>query len=161
MKTSLYIAITAALLLAGCDGGPPTPEKTVQQLMAEDVQPTAQIYWDAVRYESVLEDGKPVERDFVPESDSDWKKTRDAATKLIELANLLKTPAYSQARGDDWTEIATSLADAARLAEQAADSRDPAKVFEAGGVVYAVCQGCHQVYPPAEMQDAPGGAPAE
>ena len=161
MKKSALIAAVGLTLLAGCDAGPPTPEKTVQQLMADDVQPAAQIYWDAVRFESVLEDGKPVERDYVPETDAEWKKTRDAATKLVELANLLKAPAYAQARSDDWIEIATSLADAARLAEQAADSRDPAKVFEAGGIVYAVCQGCHQVYPPAEMQDAPGGAPAQ
>ena len=162
MKKSAHLAIAGALLLSGCDRGPPTPEKTVQQLMADDVQPIAQVYWDAVRYESVLEDGKPVERDFVPRTDADWKKTRDAASRLFELANLLKTPAYAEARGDDWVEIATSLADAARLAEQAADARDPAKVFEVGGVVYAVCQGCHQVYPPTEMpQDALGGAPAE
>lgn len=161
MKTSAYLAIAGALLLSGCGRGPPTPEKTVQQLMADDVQPTAQVYWDAVRYESVLVDGKPVERDFVPRTDADWKKTRDAASRLVELANLLKTPAYAEARGDDWIEIATSLADAARLAEQAADARDPARVFEVGGVVYAVCQGCHQVYLPEEAEDAAGGAPAE
>jgi cytochrome c556 len=160
MKKSAYIAIAGALLLSGCDRGPPTPAKTVQQLMAEDVQPTAQVYWDAVRFESVLEDGKPVERDFVPETDADWKKTRDAATQLVELADLLKTPGYAEGRGDDWVEIATSLADAARIAEQAADARDPAKVFEAGGIVYAVCQGCHQVYPPAELAED-GAVPAE
>jgi hypothetical protein len=161
MNKSAYLAIAGALLLSGCDRGAPTPEKTVQQLMADDVQPTAQVYWDAVRYESVLVDGEPVERDFVPRTDADWKKTRDAASQLVELANLLKTPGYAEGRGDDWTEIATSLADAARLAEKAADSRDPDKVFEVGGVVYAVCQGCHQIYLPEEAQDAAGGAPAE
>ena len=160
MKKSAYIAIAGALLLSGCDRGPPIPEKTVQQLMAEDVQPTAQVYWDAVRYESVLEDGKPVERDFVPETDADWNKTSDAAARLVEFADLLKTPGYAEGRGDDWVEIATSLADAARIAEQAADARDPAKVFEAGGIVYAVCQGCHQAYPPAELAED-GAAPAE
>jgi len=160
MKKNAYIAIAGALLLSGCDRGPPPPEKTVQQLMAEDVQPTAQVYWDAVRFESVLEDGKPVERDFVPETDADWNKARDAARRLVELADLLKTPGYAEGRGGDWVEIATSLADAARIAEQAANARDPAKVFEAGGIVYAVCQGCHQVYPPAELGED-GAAPAE
>lgn len=158
MRSSAFIAIVGAMLLAGCDRGPPTPEKTVQQLMADDVQPTAQVYWNAVQYISDAEG----EHDIFPKTDADWKKTRDAATRIIQLAELLQTPAYAEGRGDDWVEISRSLADAARLAEQAADARDPAKVFEAGGIVYAVCQGCHQVYPPTEMpQDALGDAPAE
>ena len=75
MNKCACIAIAGAMLLSGCDRGPPAPEKTVQQLMAEDVQPTAQTYWDAVRYESVLVDGEPVERDFVPRTDAEWRRT--------------------------------------------------------------------------------------
>lgn len=146
MKNSAYLAIAGALLLSGCDRGPPTPEKTVQQLMAEDVQPTAQVYWDAVQYISD-EEG---EHDIFPKTEADWKKTRDAATQIIDLAELLQTPGYAEGRGDDWVEISRSLADVGRLAEQAADSRDPDKVFEIGGTMYSVCSGCHQVYPPAE-----------
>ena len=150
MNKCACIAIAGAMLLSGCDRGPPAPEKTVQQLMAEDVQPTAQAYWDAVRYESVLVDGEPVERDFVPRTDAEWQKTRDAATHMIELAELLQTPGYAEGRGEDWIQISQSLADVARLAEQAADARDPAKIFEVGGTMYSVCSGCHQAYPPAE-----------
>ena len=146
MKTSAYIAIAGALLLSGCDRGPPTPEKTVQQLMAEDVQPTAQIYWNAVQYISD-EEG---EHDIFPRTDADWKKARDAATRIVELAELMQTPGYAEGRGDDWVQIAESLADVGRLAEQAADAKSPEKVFEVGGTMYSVCSGCHQAYPPAE-----------
>jgi hypothetical protein len=157
MKDRL-IAIVVAALLAGCDQGPPTPEKTVQQLMADDVQPTAQVYWNAVQYISD-EEG---EHDIFPRTDADWKKTRDAATRMIELAELMQTPAYAEGRGGDWAQISQSLADVGRLAEQAADSKNPEKVFEVGGTMYSVCSGCHQVYPPTEApQDALGGAPAE
>ena len=157
MKDRL-IAIAVAALLAGCDQGPPTPETTVQQLMADDVQPTAQVYWNAVQYISA-EEG---EHDIFPRTEADWKKTRDAATRMIELAELLQTPGYAESRGDDWIQISQSLAEVGRLAEQAAESKDPEKVFEVGGTMYSVCSGCHQVFPPTEMpQDALGGAPAE
>lgn len=145
MKTNAYIAIAGALLLSAC-GGPATPEKTVQQLMAEDVQPTAQVYWDAVQYIS----DEQGEHDIRPQTDADWKKTRDAATRIVELAELLQTPGYADGRGEDWVQISQSLADVGRLAEQAADSKDPDKVFEVGGTMYSVCSGCHQAYPPAE-----------
>jgi len=152
--TSIAIA-TAVALLAGCNQGPPTPEKTVQQLMADDVQPTAEVFWDSVQFISD-EDGY---HEIFPETDADWKKTRDAATRLIELAELLQTPGYAAERGEDWVQISQSLAEVGRLAEQAADSRDAEKVFEVGGTVYSVCSGCHQVYPPAD--GLPGDIAAE
>lgn len=150
MNKALGSAMTAAAaLLAGCNGASQPPEKTAQQLMAEDVQPTAEIYWDAVRYESELVDGEVVERDILPETDEDWQRTKDAAVRLTELANLLKSPAYAEGRGEDWVQFASSLAEAAQRAEEAADARDVEKVFETGGLIYSVCSACHQVYPPA------------
>ena len=158
MNKALIPALAVAALLAGCDRGPPPPDKTVQQLMADDVQPTAKIYWDSVQFVSD-EEGY---HEIVPETDADWKKTRDAATRMAELAELLQSPGYTEGRGNDWIQIAQSLADVSKLAEQAADSKDPEKVFEVGGTMYSVCAGCHQVYPPAEAppEDSAAEAPA-
>jgi len=158
MTKVLFPVLLATALLGACDQGPPAPEKTAQQLMAEDVQPTAEIYWRAVGHVSELVDGEVVERDFRPETDAEWQEIRDAATHMIELAELLQTPGYAEERGEDWIQISQSLADVGRMAEQAADSRDPDKVFEVGGTMYSVCSACHQVYPPAE--GLPGDAPA-
>jgi hypothetical protein len=146
MTRNLFIAVAGLGLLSACDGGSPTPDKTVQQLMAEDVQPTAQVYWDAVQFIS----DETGNHDIFPKTDADWKKTRDAATRIVEFAELLQTPGYAEGRGSDWIEISQSLAEVGRLAEQAADSKDPDKVFEVGGTMYSVCSGCHQAYPPAE-----------
>ena len=155
MIRKLFVAAAGAALLTGCNQGPPQPEQTVQQLMANEVQPTAEIYWNAVGHVSELVDGQPVERSFRPETDEDWQRVRNAATRLGEFGTLLQTPGYAEGRGEDWTEIAQSLVDVSKLAEQAADSKDPDKVFEVGGTVYSVCSACHQVYPPA------GGEPGE
>lgn len=161
MNKALFPALATVALLGGCNQGAPAPDKTVQQLMAEDVQPTAEVYWGAVGHVSELIDGVPVERDIRPTTEAEWQEIRAAATKMIEYAELLQTPGYAEERGEDWIQISQSLADVGRLAEQAADSRDPEKVFEVGGTMYSVCSACHQVYPPAEglPDDAPIGDP--
>ena len=157
MNKAKLTALTTAALMAGCNQGPPAPEQTAQQLMANEVQPTAEIFWDSVQFIS----DEQGDHDIFPQTDADWKRTRDAATKLGELGELLKTPAYAEGRGDDWITFSNSLIEVSGLAEQAADSRDPDKVFEVGGTVYNVCTACHQVYPPttgpeAETQERPG-----
>ena len=143
MTKALIPALAATALLAGCNQGPPTPEKTVQQLMAEDVQPTAEVYWNSVQFISD-EEG---EHDIFPKTDLEWQRTKGAATALGELGELLKTPGYTEGRGEDWVQFANSLIDVSRLAEQAAEERNTDKDFEVGGTIYNVCTACHQVYP--------------
>lgn len=143
MSHKIFAATTAVLVLAGCNQGPAAPEKTVQQLMAQDVQPTAEIFWNSVQFIS----DETGDHDIKPETDADWAKTRAAATRLGELGALLKTPGYTEGRGEDWNTFANSLIEVSKLAEQAADAKDPDKVFEVGGTMYNVCSACHQVYP--------------
>jgi hypothetical protein len=150
MKKAISAALAATAALAGCNSAPPQPEQTVQQLMATKVQPTAQAFWDSVQYIS----DEQGEHDIYPKTDADWKRTRDAATGLAELGELLKTPGYAEGRGEDWVQIANSLVEVSRLAEQAADSRNTDKVFEVGGTIYSVCSACHQVFPPKTGPDA-------
>jgi hypothetical protein len=158
MNKALIFALAAAALTSGCNQGRPTPDKTVQQLMAEDVQPTAEIFWNSVQYIS----DETGEHDIYPRTDADWQKTRDAATRMIALAELLQTPGYAEGRGENWVEISRSLADVGRLAEQAADAKDVEKVFEVGGTMYSVCSACHLAFPPEEglPPDAAAEAPA-
>lgn len=157
MTKALIPVLAATALLGACNQGPPAPEKTAQQLMAEDVQPTAEVFWNSVQYIS----DETGQHEIVPKTDEDWKRTRDSATRMIALAELLQTPGYTEGRGEDWVEFSKSLADVGRLAEQAADSRDPEKVFEVGGTMYSVCSACHLAYPPAEglPEDAAAEAP--
>jgi hypothetical protein len=157
--TRTLIAGALLALLAACSQGAETPDKTIQQFMADEVQPTAEIYWGAVRYESVLENGQPVERDIRPETDEDWARIKAAATTLGEHGALLQTPGYAEGRGEDWLQFSRSLVEVSALAEQAADQKSADKVFEVGGTIYSVCSACHQVYPPAE--GVPDGRPGD
>ena len=144
MRMAVFV-ISATALLAGCGGGTQAPDQTVQQLMADVVQPTTEIYWDSVQYISD-EQGN---HDIFPKTDEEWKRTKDAATEVGRLARLLRTAPYAEGRGEDWIQISTSLEEVSKMAEQAAEDRDVEKVFEVGGTIYNVCSACHMVYPPA------------
>lgn len=146
MSRALIVAFSAATLIAGCNRGPATPEQTVQQLMANEVQPTAEVYWDSVQFIS----DETGAHEIRPETDQDWERTRNAATRLGELGELLKTPGYAEGRQEDWTTFSNSLIEVSKLAERAAEAKDPDKVFEIGGTIYNVCTACHQVYPATE-----------
>ncbi len=151
----IRITATALLLaLTSCAAEPELPYGTVQLMMANEVQPTAETYWDSVRFVSELVDGEVVDTDYKPTTDADWAKVEAAAARLGELGETLKTPAYADGRGADWAVFAQGLVDVSRAAGDAAKSRDPDKVFEVGGTVYNVCSACHQAYPPAEAPAA-------
>jgi hypothetical protein len=142
--TQLRLAVLILpLALLGCNQGP--PPMPIKQFMAERVQPTADVYWGAVRYIS----DETGYHEYVPETDADWERARKAAADLAAFGEQLKTEAYTEGRGADWAQFAQSLVDVSKQAEQAAVEKNVDEVFEVGGTVYAVCSACHQVYPPA------------
>ncbi|MEN7536842.1 hypothetical protein [Aurantiacibacter flavus] len=156
------IALLPLLTLAACSSEQEPADLaygTVQQMMANEVQPTADVYWGAVRFESRLEpDGSVTEEEFEPKTDAEWEQVAEAARKLQSFAVELQTQGYAEGRGEDWLVFAKGLDDVSKKAEQAALDKDPDAVFEVGGTVYNVCSACHQMYPPAELETAAGDA---
>jgi len=155
-KIILSGLLAAATTLASCSSEEvaETPYGTAQQLMANEVQPAADIYWQSVRFESrLLDDGSVLEQEFEPETDEDWARVQAAAARLAELGEVMQTPGYANGRGEDWMIFAQGMVDISKQAEQAAIDQDPDAVFEVGGTVYNVCRACHQMYPPANMPD--------
>ncbi|MEL1249702.1 hypothetical protein [Aurantiacibacter gilvus] len=156
MKTQIgIIAGTLAMLaLASCNEEPEVPPLgTAQQMMAQEMQPTAEIYWESVGAASELIDGEPVFREWAPENDAEWEAVRAAAERIGELGEMLKTPAYAEGRGDDWMAYSQGLVDVSAQAQEAAIAQDPDAVFEVGGTIYSVCSACHRMYPPAELPE--------
>lgn len=156
MKTQIRIiaGTLAVLAIAGCNEEPEAPPLgTAQQMMAQELQPTAEIYWESVGAASELIDGEPVFREWAPETDAEWEEVRAAAEHIGELAEMLMTPAYAEGRGDDWMAYSQGLVDVAAQAQQAAVAKDSEAVFEVGGTIYSVCTACHRMYPPAELPE--------
>jgi hypothetical protein len=141
-------------LIASCSDKPAElPLGTMQLLMANEMQPTADIYWGAVGYKSELVNGVPVEMEWEPETDAEWQAVAASAAKIRDLAQTMASPAYAEGRGSGWSDFTDGLTQAATLAEQAAQSKNPDAVFEAGGTMYTVCKACHEAYPPEEMPE--------
>lgn len=147
--------VVLGAMLASCGGpAPDLPYGPPQQLMAQQVEPAAQTYWQSVRFESrLMPDGSVRETDYRPDSDAEWEEVRAAAAHLGDMGRVLKSPAYADGRGPAWLTYAQGLVDASAQAEAAARARDPDAVFEVGGTVYAVCRACHQSYPPEELPE--------
>lgn len=125
---------------------------TIQQLMADVVQPTAEVYWGSAGW--VVDEAG--ETDLTPTTDEGWIAARTSAATLTEMGNLLMTPLYAEGRGEDWMDFARGMVEVGARAEQAAVDRDSDAVFEVGGHMYNVCSGCHANYPSsAEGEIAP------
>lgn len=133
--------------LAGALGGcKAEPEASVKDYMAQDVQPTAEVYWNSVQYIS----DEQGDHEVFPRSDAEWEDVRQAAVRLGQIGAELKEPRFAEGRGSAWIDFADGLIEVAGEAEQAARDKSVDAVFEVGGTVYSVCSACHQAYPPAE-----------
>jgi len=152
-KSALIAAAALAALLGACGQGAGTPDLTLQQFMAQKVDPTSKVYFDAVQYIS----DETGDHDIKPETDADWAKVRQAAADLQAQGRQLQAPGYTEGRNPDWTQFSQSLVEAGQQAEQAAKDKNPDKVFEVSGTIYAVCDACHMAYPKDTTQPGGGG----
>lgn len=152
MKLKSAAPLLLVLASAGCNNQPTPVAFDVKALMATQVQPSAEIYWNSVQYISDAAGSRKIE----PKTDADWARTQEAAAKLREYGEKMKSAAVSAGRGTDWADYAQGLTDIATQAEQAAKERNPDKVFQIGGSIYNVCSACHEVYMPSPG----GGSPA-
>lgn len=111
--------------------------------MSAVVEPAADGVWDAVGTIMTLEGTEEIQ----PESPEEWLAVRNAAIAVAESANLLLTP-RRLIDHDNWTGWSLDLADAGRAAMVAAEAQDVDALFDAGGLIYEACTGCHGQYWP-------------
>jgi cytochrome c556 len=147
---------------------------SIQELMQEVIDPSADGVWDAVET-TLTKEGETVQQ---PRTDAQWLEVRRSAITLAESANLLviegrrvgvrdfpaeATGALDSAHIQDliaaqrpaFNAFAAALREAALTTLSAIDAQDPARLVMAGGAVDQVCEGCHlrfwypnQVIPP-------------
>jgi hypothetical protein len=146
MRTRSAIVAAAALLAASCGGEPPAgppfrTDTTVSMLMANMLDPAADLLWDAVG--TVLDENG--ETYWEPETEEDWLQVKLGAMALAESANLLMME--NRARDQDqWIRMSEAMADAAMQAFEAAEAQDADRIFDLGEVVYDSCNSCHTLY---------------
>jgi len=145
MLTTRLCVLLAVVLLSACAGAPEPPPfdpvADVKQLMVSVLEPAAEVYWDAVG--SVTDAKGTVE--FAPKTAEEWDAVRNSAFVMAESGNLLMMAPRAMDSGD-WMTLSRAMVDAGERAIEAAESRDPAAVFDVGALVYESCTNCHAKY---------------
>lgn len=145
MRTICGLVLAGALMTAGCAEEPAGPSldmrHTTRDLMAGMIDASADALWDAVG--TVWDENG--ETYWEPETEEEWLAVTGAAMTLVESGNLLMLG--SRARDtDQWLRFSQEMIDAAAVALEAAEARDPDRIFDSGEVVYNACNNCHNVY---------------
>lgn len=129
-------------LALGCRPSPPMlPVADVKLLMQTVIEPAAEHYWDAV---GSVTDGRGTVA-FGPQSAEEWNNLKNAAYVVAESGNLLMMEGRIRDRGQ-WVQMARAMIESGRQAIAAAEKRDTALVFSAGGALYETCSACHAAY---------------
>ncbi len=120
---------------------PFTATASVHEFMVWGLEPAADVIWDSAGY-VITEAG---EEDLQPTTQAGWDAVRNAATIVAESGNLLQMPGYAADRSD-WQEYSVGLVAAGVAARRAAQAQDADALFEAGANLYSVCLACHNRY---------------
>jgi hypothetical protein len=187
---TLSLVLIAGSGLYGCEqkvvpSAAPAPKltATIQDLMAFEVDPSADDLWEAVA--TIVAPEGTTERQ--PHTDAEWREVRRYAITLSEAGNLLIMPgrrvaapgkkledegiegiltaAQVQAAIDTnpavFRQFAESLQAVGEQMLTAIDARDAQGLVDAGESLDSVCEGCHMTfwYPGQKIPRFPDEAP--
>ena len=144
-------SLTFLVLLAACDAAPPpqtaqplfTPTVSTKELMANVLEPAANVYWEAVG--TIVDKNGTMER--APKTQAEWDAVRNAAIIVAESGNLLMIDGRAEKR-EEWIALSRALVDVGKRAITAASAHDKTAVFDVGAEVYQACVNCHTKYMP-------------
>jgi hypothetical protein len=149
MRAALVVVLSTVAYSA-CTSAPPPPYRPVadvKTLMATVMEPSAEVYWDAV---GVIVD-EYGEHQIEPITAEDWDAVRNAAYVIAESGNLLMMPTRAQDNGE-WMAASQLMIESAQKAIRAAEARDKDAVFDVGAEMYDACTNCHAKYSPQIMR---------
>ena len=117
---------------------------SVKDLMANLMDPTADIVWESVG--TIVTKEGTFER--APQTDEEWNNVKAHAIILIEGGNLLLLPARS-GNNPEWNQRALDMIVQAKRVVDAASKHDRQGVFDTGADLYETCVNCHKKFDPA------------
>lgn len=114
---------------------------SVDEVMDSILDPAADVIWGSVGTIITIEKTEELE----PKTDEDWMHVRNAAITVAEAGNLLMM--QGRVPNDaDWIKMSQALIEVGSRAVKAADAKDKAALFDAGGEIYSVCTACHSKF---------------
>jgi hypothetical protein len=117
---------------------------SVKDLMANMMDPTADVVWESVG--TVMTKEGTFER--APQTDDEWDNVKAHAIMLVEAGNLLMLPARSGGN-PEWIQMSQDLITQSKRMITAAEKHDRQAVFDVGAEIYDRCVNCHKKFDPA------------
>ena len=117
---------------------------SVKDLMANVIDPTADVVWESVG--TIITKEGTFEK--APQTDEEWAAVKAGAITLVEAGNLLMLPARSGGN-DDWIKHAQAVIAQSKIAIKATEAHDKDALFNAGADIYDACVNCHKQFDPA------------
>ena len=140
-----------SVVLAACNTAPPPPPfrpvADVKQLMAQVIEPAADVYWDAVG--TIIDQSGTHE--IEPKTIEEWDAVRNSAMVVAESGNLLMMSTRAK-DNSEWMTLSQAMIETGQKAVRAAEARNKAAVFDAGAEVYDACTNCHSKYSPEVLR---------
>ena len=142
------------------------PTATIQELMLQLIDPSADAIWDAVGI-VVTAEGEEEKR---PATEEEWLRLRGHALRLVEASKLLSAPGRAvaapgvrsenpgielhpedtqsliDADPEAWSAMARALQHESVKMLQAIDRRDADGLFDNGETLDMACEACHRRY---------------
>ena len=142
MRRILPLAILA-LGLAACQQKASVEDlKTpndVKELMAHVVDPASFMVWK----NSGVDIDATGEHERYPTTEEGWKVMEDGSVIVAEAGNLLKIGNRPREPVAEWNKFSDLMTERAMAMKEAVESRNKQAIFDTGGRLYEVCQGCH------------------
>tara|TARA_B100000530_G_scaffold326785_1_gene265884 strand:+ start:315 stop:749 length:435 start_codon:yes stop_codon:yes gene_type:complete len=113
----------------------------MHDVMAHLLTPASEKIWNASGF-IITEEG---EFSLAPTNQEEWNEVMFGAKVIIESTLILNRSDRSQGRSD-WIRFSELLEPIGKRALEAAESKDPEKLFEVGADLYQACVACHNVY---------------
>lgn len=153
MRSILRLA-ALAVLLAGCQQESAADLKVpndTKELMAHVIDPAAFMVWKNSG-DIIDETG---EHDRYPTTEEGWKVLEDGSVIVAEAGNLLKIGNRPREPVAEWNRFADLMTQRGMEMKAAVEARDKKAIFDTGGRLYEVCQGCHAKFPIPIAPDPP------
>jgi hypothetical protein len=150
MRISMWLAPLVLLSGLACSSQPAAPAMppfdnsvSVKELMANMMDPTADIVWESVG--TIVTKEGTFER--APETDEEWDRVKAHAIILVESGNLLLLPSRS-GNNPEWNQLTVDFIAQAKRVVEAASKHDKQGVFDRGADMYDACVNCHKRFDP-------------
>jgi hypothetical protein len=166
IRPFLFAAGLSGILCGACKSPEPEDPRTVREIMASVVDPSAEVLFNSVS-SSVTPQGV---EEKSPQTEAEWAELRRRAMSIIEAGDLIVTPGRHVAKPGQqaknpqvqldpieiesliaserasWLKMAKDMQDSMQPMLKAIDAKNPAALSDSSIAIDEACEACHHKF---------------